>query len=114
MTDTPNKALSDLLDRQLETSEQLRKLTLELKELVSVADLLGMPVREVRGKVGWSLRQTGHNTFRPWNSYTVVVRVDGQDLLSMPLVEAPGHMWPTDVRRAYDRYVQTKSRRKAP
>ena len=96
--------MRDLLIKQIKTYG-------ELKRSCRIADLLGVPPKELTGKVTASVHAIGVSTFRrQWNMEELVIRRDGEEVFRAKLIDVHQDLWPDDVRAQYARHVKRNSR----
>ena len=99
--------LCDLLRKQI-------KLYGELKYSRRIADLLGVPPKELKGKIGTRVHAIGVSTFRrQWNMDELVIRRDGEEVFRAKLIDVHQDLWPDDVRAEYARHVKRNNLRRA-
>lgn len=84
----------------------------QLKRLVLIADLLGLPLAKVEGKVSTYVQEPSPRSFLRWTGAEFVVRHDGQEH-RFPLVSTPIDLWPSHLRDEYDRHMSKKKRDRA-
>jgi hypothetical protein len=83
----------------------------ELKRSCRVADLLGIPPKELTGKIGTGIYAPGGSAFkRQWNTEELVIRRDGEEVFRAKLIDVHQDLWPDDVRAEYARHVKRNSR----
>ena len=85
----------DLHYKQIETMKQMRR-------LVMLSNIMGMPPKEITGKVSTSVHAYGAPLYaRPWRTEELVVRLDGEEVVRKKLIDVPLDLWPEDIRAAY-------------
>jgi hypothetical protein len=90
--------LCDLLRQQI---EQYGK----LKRACRIADLLGVPPKELTGKVTAGMFDPGGSTFRRrWVECEFIIRREGEEVFRAKLKDIPQDLWPDDVRAEYERH----------
>ena len=94
--------LCDLLRQQI---EQYGK----LKRACRIADLLGVPAKELTGKVTVRIEPHGSVFFR-WRGDQFVVKREGKEVFRAKLIDIPQDLWPDDVRAEYERHQRNKNR----
>ena len=96
--------MCDLLRQQI---EQYGK----LKRSCRIADLLGVPPKELTGKVTAGLYPTSNSVFYRWRTMEFIIRREGEEVLRAKLIDIPQDLWPDDVRAEYERHQKRKRNR---
>ena len=77
----------------------------EFKRACRIADLLGVPPKELTGKVTMGVYDPGTPLYaRPWRTRELVVRRDGEEVFRAKLIDVHQDLWPEDVRAEYARH----------
>jgi len=106
-----NKALIFLLDASMKLHRDALRTTADMRKLAYIADVLGKPVRDVRG--GVQSHATDGGGVRPWLTDYFVVTVEGITVFRGALTTVPEALWPEAVRDAYSRHTQRRELRTA-
>ena len=92
------------IDRMRDLMKQQIEKYGELKRACRIADLLGVPPKELTGKVSSAIHDNGCPLYaRPWNTREIVIRRDGEEVFRAKLKDIPQDLWPDDVRAEYER-----------
>ncbi len=97
------------IDHMVELLHEKIRLLGQLKRVLLIADLLGLPPKEVKGKVGTHVSGTHHGK-TPWGSAEFVIKVDGVPKATFPLLQVPLDLWPDDMRQSYEMNEKRKAR----
>ena len=101
----------DNLDRMCGLLTKQIELYGELKRSCRIADLLGVPPKELKGKVSMGVYDNGAPLYaRPWRTREIVVRRDGEEVFRAKLIDVHQDLWPEDVRAEYERHQKRNSR----
>jgi len=84
----------------------------ELKRTCRIADLLGVPPKELTGKVTAGVYATSKSVLYRWRTMEFVIRREGEEVFRAKLIDVPQDLWPDDVLAAYESY-QKRNRRVA-
>lgn len=79
----------------------------ELKRALMIADLVGIPPRELKQRITTGVRGTGNvSTYnpKPWLHMIYTVRVGDGAPQEFPLKEVPLALWPDDMAAAYHKH----------
>ena len=99
------------IDRLIELSEKKIAALRDLKKLMLVADMLGVPPKQFTGKVRTAVRfERQYSVMHPWKNHDLVIHVDGKERLVLPLTDVPLDFWPADLRGAYEREQERAAR----
>lgn len=101
----------DSLDKMIDLCERKIKTMKELKRALRLADVLGIPAKNVKGPMRVGVYE-GHSYFRPWTSATLKITYDGEDR-EFPLMTVHKELWPADILQAYEREQKRMKRRTA-
>ena len=102
MTEEP-KDIFESIDRLTELNLKHNTLLKELKRALRIAELLGIPAKDLKGKVGFRVLRYGDSMFRPWKEMAVRVTLDGKETI-VPLLDVHHDLWPEDTLAAYHRW----------
>jgi hypothetical protein len=91
--------LTELLTKQIELYK-------ELKRACRIADLLGVPPKELTGKVAAGTYSTNSSLHYRWRTTEFVVRREGAEVFRAKLIDIPQDLWPDDIRAEYERYLK--------
>ena len=87
----------------------------ELKRACRIADLLGVPPKELKGKVSIGVYAPNNSAFkRRWNMEELVIRRDGEEVFRAKLIDVHQDLWPDDVRAEYERHQKRNKPRVMP
>lgn len=98
---TANAKLADLLRQSITKLEEQIETTRKLLRLVLIADVLGVEIGDIEGKVSTHV-QYSYSTRRPWRTTSYVITVDDTTTV-VPLTEVPYELWPQDMLKEYQR-----------
>lgn len=75
----------------------------ELKKALRIAEQLGVPPKELKGKVSTSFRNGARSKFdqRPWVKSELVITHDGTKY-EFPLLMVHKDLWPEDMLKKYE------------
>lgn len=77
----------------------------EMKRALMLANLIGVPPRDIKGKMSCVVYTNGAPLYaRPWRTQELVVRLDGVEVARKKLIDVPLDLWPDDVRLEYERH----------
>jgi hypothetical protein len=76
----------------------------EFKRACRIADLLGVPPKELTGKVTMGVYPTSNSVFYRWRTMEFIVRRDGEEVFRAKLIDVHQDLWPEDVRAEYARH----------
>jgi hypothetical protein len=94
-----------LLQRQIELYQ-------ELKRALRLAELLGIPPKELKQKVSTTIRDTGPSSSynpRPWLFKVLSVRVGDAPRQDFALRDVHHDLWPVDMKQAYAKWEKHKA-----
>ena len=95
----------DNIDRMCGLLTKQIELYGELKRTCRIADLLGVPPKELKGKVRMDVYDGGAPLYaRPWRTRELVIRRDGAEAFRAKLIDVHQDLWPEDVRAEYERH----------
>jgi hypothetical protein len=98
--------MTQLLVKQISLYRDLRK-------ACRIADLLGIPPKEMTGNITSGVYAPGNSVFqRRWMMEELVIRREGEVVFRARLIDVHQDLWPDDVRAEYERYQ--KRNRGAP
>lgn len=100
---TTPEALYDSMERLMALHEEQNRLMRELKRGYRLADLLGVPIRDMKGKIRTRFIDGRHRMFKPWIGAELWVQVDDNDPVKFKLTDVHHELWPEDVLAAYKR-----------
>lgn len=108
-----NAKCAALLEESAQLHEKMAETLRDLRRCIMIADLIDMPVGQIKGKISTGVRQTGTGHIplysRPWLSSEFIVRIDGEQVFCRPMAEVPVELWPDNLR---DEYVKRLKIRK--
>jgi hypothetical protein len=108
---TPEGML-DNIDRLIELETQKIDLLRQLKRALMLADLIGVPAKEIKGRLGYGVHAYGTPLYaRPWRTDELVIRLDGVEVARKKLIDVPLDLWPRDVRDEFERQQKRNVRR---
>ena len=94
-----------LLQRQIELYQ-------ELKRALRLAELLGIPPKELKQKVSVTIKDTGPSSSynpRPWLFKVLSVRVGDAPRQDFALRDVHHDLWPVDMKQAYAKWEKHKA-----
>jgi hypothetical protein len=94
-----------LLRRQIELYQ-------ELKRALRLAELLGIPPKELKQKVSTTCRHTGGGSSynpTPWKHMVFSVRVGDGPWEDFDLMDVHHDLWPVDMQQAYAKWKRHKA-----
>ena len=100
------------IDKMVDLLHQKIALMLQLKKALLIADLIGVPPKEL-GAVRSSVVDTKVlylTESAPWKHKQLVVQRDSGERYTFPLTEVPRYLWPEDVQQAWERMVKRKAK----
>lgn len=77
----------------------------DLKKALLLADLIGVPAKEVKGSIRHGVCDLEHRLTRRWKGMVLRVTYDGVTN-DHPLLDVPHDLWPADVLVEYMRHVR--------
>ena len=99
------------LDRMTQLLVKQISLYRDLRKACRIADLLGIPPKEMTGKITSGVYAPGNSVFqRRWMMEELVIRREGEEVFRARLIDVHQDLWPDDVRAEYERY-QKRNRR---
>ena len=93
----------ELLHQQIDTYRQLQKGLL-------LADLLGVPPKEIKEPLHTRYINLSSSVFTPWKKTVLAVRVGDGPTQEFKLKDIDQRLWPEDLRQAYARWQKTSRR----
>ena len=87
----------ELLHQQIDTYRQLQRALL-------LAELLGVPPKELREPLRTRYINNSHSAFTPWKRSVLAVRIGDGPTHEFKLTDIDRRLWPDDVRQAYERW----------
>lgn len=106
-------ALQGAIDSARELVElEHRKIKLleELLRLLLIAQLLGVPPKDLNGKVGTRIDDDDMRPIQRWRGMRLVITRDGVEAVNIPLVKAPHELWPAPVLHAYKNWLAAQEK----
>jgi hypothetical protein len=100
----------DNLDRMCGLLTKQIELYGELKRSCRIADLLGVPPKELKGKASMGVYPTNNSVFHRWRTMEFIIRRDGTEAFRAKLIDVHQDLWPEEVRTEYARHVKRNSR----
>lgn len=93
--------LDAIIDLHLKQVDTYRK----YKDLMRMADLMGIPPKDLKGPVGRRYIGSGRPLYGfPWKHDHIAITHNGQEVVRVPLLQTPKDWWPDDVRLEYERH----------
>jgi hypothetical protein len=82
----------------------------QLKRALMLANVIGVPPKEIKGKLRASVRNYGRPLYnKPWMQDELVVELDGVEVARKRLIDVPLDLWPEPIRAEYER-VQRRTK----
>ena len=107
------EGMLDNIDRLIELETQKIDLLRQLKRALMLADLIGVPAKEIKGKLGYGVHAYGTPLYaRPWRTDELVIRLDGVEMARKKLIDVPHDFWPAEVLAEYKRHVKRNATHK--
>jgi hypothetical protein len=106
------KDIYESFDKMIELCHHKIKLMIELRNCLRIADLLGIPAKDLKGKVTHDVIEGGSLYF-PWRSAVfVVTHTSNTQQISrrLPITDVHMDLWPDELRSKYERYQQKRRR----
>ena len=93
----------DNIDEMIRLSHEQIETLVKLKKGLLLADLLGVPPKDIKGPLRHSVIKGGSMS-RPWVGAVLRVRIgDGPDQ-EFPLKDVDRRLWPEDMQQAWGRW----------
>ena len=103
------EGMIDNIDEMIRLSHQKIETLVKLKKCLLLADLLGVPPKDIKGPLRISVTKGG-SVFKPWVGAVLRVRIgDGPDR-EFPLKDIDRRLWPEDMQRAWGRWQQQQGK----
>ena len=109
MSDEP-KDIFENIDHMVELLTQQIEQYRKLKRCLRIAELVGIPPKDLKGQVRFGVVNLGGNQFRPWTQMVARVTIDGVTT-DYPLKDVHKDLWPEDTRAAYERWMKHRTRK---
>jgi hypothetical protein len=108
-----NQTLIALLGESLVQHRAAIKTMTEMRRLAMIADVLGKPLKEVKGKVGTRVTEN-HSSLskQPWLTEDFIVTVDGVQVYREKLSTVRHELWPAGMHAEYMAHEDRVERRK--
>lgn len=99
------------IDEMISLCEKKVALLRDLKKALMLAELIGVPPKEIKGKLGFGVHSYGTPLYaRPWKTDDFVIRLDGEEVFRKKLIDVPQDLWPADVLQEYQRHVRRNTK----
>ena len=106
------EGMLDKIDKLIELETQKVALLKQLKRALMLAELIGIPPKQIEGSLSAAVSSFGTPLFaRPWKTEEFVIRLGGEEVFRKKLIDVPLELWPDDIRTEYLRY---QKRNKTP
>ena len=110
---SPNQTIIALLGESLVQHRAAIKTMTEMRRLAMIADVLGKPLKEVKGKVGTSVTESrSFLNSQPWHTEDFIVTVDGVQVYREKLSTVRHELWPAGMHHEYQKRADRVERRK--
>ena len=96
--------MTELLHKQIETYRELQRALL-------LADLLGVPPKDIKGPLRYSVRK-GDSVLKPWVGAVLSVRVGDGPYEDFLLTDVDRRLWPEDMQQAWGRWQKQQEKKK--
>ena len=93
----------DNIDQMIQLCHDKIETLVKLKKALLLADLLGVPPKDLKEPVRFTIRK-GDNTFRPWVGSTMSVRVGAGPYEDFKMTDVDRRLWPEDMQEAWRRW----------
>lgn len=102
-----NTKLIGLLENSIRLHHECIETMEKMIKMAHIANLLGRPLKEVKGKVSSGVTCYGTSLLaRPWIEEYYRVSIDGEEVFKVPLKDVPLALWPADMRAEYERHLR--------
>jgi len=106
------KDIYESLDKMMALCHEKIRLMGELKKALRMADLLGIPAKDIKGKLRHEVWAGNGNMRRPWVGAHYTLQLDDGPVHKFPLIDVHKDLWPDDMLAAYKRWEnRNKSKR---
>jgi hypothetical protein len=102
----------DNIDKMVALCRKKIELMIELKKALRLAELLGIPPKELKQKVSVTIKDTGPSSSynpRPWLFKVLSVRVGDAPWQDFALRDVHHDLWPVDMKQAYAKWEKHKA-----
>lgn len=102
----PDKLFTNI-DELIALSERKVTLLRDLKKALMLAEMIGVPPKDIKGKMRTSITHYGTPLYaKPWRKEEFVVHRDGVEVCRKKLIDVPHEFWPADVLAEYQRHLR--------
>lgn len=98
------------VDKLIELHEKQNDLMRQLKRAMRMADLVGIPPKEIKGPLVHKVRE-GPSAFRPWAGAIYSIRIGDGPWEDFLLTNVHRDLWPDHLREPFDRWERSRDRR---
>ena len=105
MSEELHRKLDEMAVLCMQQVDTIRK----YKRALRLAELVGVPPKELKGMVSTRVIEGPYPLSRPWLRATFVLRVDDVKT-EVPLTDVHKDLWPDDIRAKYERHQQKRRR----
>jgi hypothetical protein len=99
------------LDRMIDLCRRKIDTMQKLKNLLRIAELVGVPPKELNDRVRTSVRDADNRTIQPWRGYVLSIRVGDGPEQDYKLTDVHLDLWPQDLREQYETHKARQRRR---
>jgi hypothetical protein len=103
------KDIYESFDKMMALCHEQIRLMGELKRALRMADLLGVPAKDIKGKLRAGARE-GHNRWRPWMGAVYTLQLDDGPVHEFPLIDVHKDLWSADIITAHKRWENRNKR----
>mgnify|MGYP003645630831 FL=1 len=98
------KDIYESFDKMMALCHEKIRLMGELKKGLRMADLLGVPAKDIKGKLRARVREGNGNRWRPWVGAVYTLQLDDGPVHEFQLIDVHKDLWPADMLTAYTRW----------
>lgn len=107
------KDIFESIDRLIVLETERIRLLRELKKALRLAELAGVPAKDVKGRMQSSVQSTGVSSYdpRPWLKMVFRLKLEGDTTWrEWPLKDVHKDLWPQSMLDAYAKYERNRAK----